>query len=206
MDQCRSHTAKLNELKKSSGKGCSGGHPPAAVSYGSSLKRSSSHGSSTGQGAVLLKKPKLHYLKDMSTADAGKFATLSEYAFFDKVRKALKSEDAYFNFLRCLTLFNEEVICRQELAQMVHPFLLRFPDLSTWFRDFIGVQDNKGLELIATLGKQERMSGDLALEIDYTTCKRLGASYCALPSSYPQPKCSGRSTLCKEVSFQIIVF
>lgn len=34
---------------------------------------------------------------------------------------------------------------------------------------------------------------------DYTTCKRLGASYCALPKSYPQPKCSGRTGLCKEV-------
>ena len=34
---------------------------------------------------------------------------------------------------------------------------------------------------------------------DYTTCKRLGASYCALPKSYVQPKCSGRTTLCKEV-------
>lgn len=34
---------------------------------------------------------------------------------------------------------------------------------------------------------------------DYTTCKRLGASYCALPKSYVQPKCSGRTALCKEV-------
>lgn len=34
---------------------------------------------------------------------------------------------------------------------------------------------------------------------DYTTCKRLGASYCALPKSYPQPKCSGRTSLCREV-------
>ena len=31
------------------------------------------------------KKPKLGYLKDMSAADAGKHATLAEYAFFDKV-------------------------------------------------------------------------------------------------------------------------
>lgn len=34
---------------------------------------------------------------------------------------------------------------------------------------------------------------------DYTTCKRLGASYCALPKSYVQPRCSGRTALCKEV-------
>lgn len=35
---------------------------------------------------------------------------------------------------------------------------------------------------------------------DYATCKRYGASYRALPKSYPQPKCSGRSPLCREVS------
>lgn len=34
---------------------------------------------------------------------------------------------------------------------------------------------------------------------DYSTCKRLGASYCALPKNYIQPKCTGRTPLCKEV-------
>ncbi len=35
---------------------------------------------------------------------------------------------------------------------------------------------------------------------DYATCKRLGASYCALPKNFVQPKCSGRAVLsCKEV-------
>lgn len=53
--------------------------------------------------------------------------------------------------------------------------------------------------ITSTVAKQERISGDLAMEIDYTTCKRLGASYCALPKSYPQPKCSGRTSLCREV-------
>jgi len=40
------------------------------------------------------------------------------------------------------------------------------------------------------------------MEIDYASCKRLGASYCALPRNFLQPKCSGRgvgNTLCKEV-------
>lgn len=34
---------------------------------------------------------------------------------------------------------------------------------------------------------------------DYSTCKRLGASYCALPKNYAHGKCSGRTPLCKEV-------
>ena len=34
---------------------------------------------------------------------------------------------------------------------------------------------------------------------DYASCKRYGASYRALPKTYQQPKCSGRTALCKEV-------
>lgn len=49
------------------------------------------------------------------------------------------------------------------------------------------------------IARQDRQVGDHAVEIDYTTCKRLGASYCALPKNYAQPKCSGRTQLCREV-------
>lgn len=55
----------------------------------------------------------------MSLAEAGKYGTLNEYAFFDKVRKALRSPEVYENFLRCLVLFNQEVISRGELVQVI---------------------------------------------------------------------------------------
>lgn len=37
----------------------------------------------------IAKKPKLNYLKDLSTADAAKYATLAEYEFFDSVSRQL---------------------------------------------------------------------------------------------------------------------
>lgn len=40
-----------------------------------------------------------------------------------QVRKALRSSEAYDNFLRCLVIFNQEVISRAELVQLVLPFL-----------------------------------------------------------------------------------
>lgn len=40
-----------------------------------------------------------------------------------QVRKALRSTEAYENFLRCLVIFNQEVISRAELVQLVSPFL-----------------------------------------------------------------------------------
>jgi len=175
--------------------------------YGPQLKRPHSGPQPSGHVNVNhpqppVKKPKLNYLKDMSAAEAGKYATLAEYAFFDQVRKALRHEETYHNFLRCITLYNEEIISRSELVQLVHPFLIKFPDLLKWFKDFVGFRDPSmgGTDIIpSSVTKQERISGDMAMEIDYTTCKRLGASYCALPKSYPQPKCSGRNSLCREV-------
>ena len=46
---------------------------------------------------------------------------LSSFVF--QIRKAIHNQDVYENFLRCLVLFNEEIISRQELIQLVTPFL-----------------------------------------------------------------------------------
>ncbi|XP_070619725.1 paired amphipathic helix protein Sin3a isoform X2 [Erythrolamprus reginae] len=139
------------------------------------------------------KKPKLLNLKDPSFAEAGKHGT--ESLFFDKVRKALRSTEAYENFLRCLVIFNQEVISRAELVQLVSPFLGKFPELFTWFKNFLGYKESSHLESFP----KERATEGIAMEIDYASCKRLGSSYRALPKTYQQPKCTGRTPLCKEV-------
>lgn len=135
------------------------------------------------------------------------------FSFFIQVRKALRSQEVYENFLRCLVLFNQEIVSKTELVQLVTPFLGRFPELLRWFKDFLGHSPDSSSSTSANAtginvetlpnnvvrSHQERPQGDLAMEIDYSTCKRLGASYCALPKSYVQPKCTGRTQLCKEV-------
>ena len=40
-----------------------------------------------------------------------------------QVRKALRSQKVYDDFLRCLKLFNQEVISRADLVQLVSSFL-----------------------------------------------------------------------------------
>ncbi|KAK9393848.1 paired amphipathic helix protein Sin3a [Crotalus adamanteus] len=146
----------------------------------------------TGVTPPVKKKPKLN-LKDPSFAEAGKHGT--ESLFFDKVRKALRSTEAYENFLRCLVIFNQEVISRAELVQLVSPFLGKFPELFTWFKNFLGYKESAHLESFP----KERATEGIAMEIDYASCKRLGSSYRALPKSYQQPKCTGRTPLCREV-------
>uniref|UniRef100_A0A671TY26 Paired amphipathic helix protein Sin3a n=1 Tax=Sparus aurata TaxID=8175 RepID=A0A671TY26_SPAAU len=152
-------------------------------------------------GALMLakKKPKIMG-KDHSMSEVGKHSTSTETMFFEKVRKALRSSEAYDNFLRCLHIFNQEVISRAELVQLVIPFLAKFPELFTWFKNFLGYRESSHGELShAESLPKERATEGIAMEIDYASCKRLGSSYRALPKSYQQPKCTGRTPLCREV-------
>ncbi|XP_073159550.1 paired amphipathic helix protein Sin3a isoform X7 [Lepidochelys kempii] len=151
--------------------------------------------SGTGATPPVKKKPKLLGLKDQSLAEASKHGVGTESLFFEKVRKALRSTEAYENFLRCLVIFNQEVISRAELVQLVSPFLGKFPELFTWFKNFLGYKESVHMETFP----KERATEGIAMEIDYASCKRLGSSYRALPKSYQQPKCTGRTPLCKEV-------
>ena len=148
------------------------------------------------------KKPRLGVLKDVSLGEAQRYGTLNEFAFFDKVRKALKNSEVYDNFLRCLVLFNQEVVSRSELVLLVSPFLnkvsvdsaetpcgfshLKFsfqhPELMKWFKDFVGFRDGaggmgSGSEQMSSSDSQrlrpERLIGDSAMEIGEITKKLL---------------------------------
>uniref|UniRef100_A0A3Q3QXV4 Paired amphipathic helix protein Sin3b n=1 Tax=Monopterus albus TaxID=43700 RepID=A0A3Q3QXV4_MONAL len=143
-----------------------------------------------------LKKMKYSCTKDQSFASVGKHGVLREFSFFDKVRRLFKSQEVYENFLRCIALFNQEVVSGAELLQLVTPFLGKFPELYTQFKSFLGDKELSH----AVSGLSDRyMEGGGGREVDYASCKRLGSSYRALPKTYQQPKCSGRTALCKEV-------
>ncbi|RXM93680.1 Paired amphipathic helix protein Sin3b [Acipenser ruthenus] len=141
-----------------------------------------------------LKKMKL-CTKEQSCASAGKHGVLREFTFFDKVRRLFKSQEVYENFLRCIALFNQEVVSGAELLQLVTPFLGKFPELFAQFKSFLG---DKELSHAPTLLADRYTEGN-GRDIDYASCKRLGSSYRALPKTYQQPKCTGRTAICKEV-------
>ncbi|KAB5525944.1 hypothetical protein PHYPO_G00146040 [Pangasianodon hypophthalmus] len=150
----------------------------------------------SGPGATPPLKKKSKFMgKEHPVAEGSKFGIGTESLFFEKVRKALRSSEAYDNFLRCLVIFNQEVISRAELVQLVLPFLGKFPELFTWFKNFLGYKECAQIESFP----KERATEGIAMEIDYSSCKRLGFSYRALPKSFQQPKCTGRTPLCKEV-------
>lgn len=140
--------------------------------------------------------------KDVSMAEAGKYGTLNDFAFFDKVRNVipklsqqrvmlanliilshafqvrhlLKTQEVYDNFLRVLWLFNEEVISRSEVLQLVTPFLSRAPELLAWFKEFLGHNDqaaSQQYEPVQSVSKQEKLSEEQILEIGKNLCYQL---------------------------------
>ncbi|CAH0404346.1 unnamed protein product [Chilo suppressalis] len=222
-------------------------HPAVSVPPPQHLKRSPSFSSSNQipSGAPPAKKCRVSGLsgaavREVSYAEAAKYATHHDYSFFDRARKALRSQQVYDNFLRCLLLFTNEIISSSELVMVTSPFLARHPDLQRWLRDFLGpcatpapvpgynnssfpsansllsfdrerersresertLDKNVRYEPLGPLGAQlrhDRPQGDAAMDIDLSTCKRLGTSYCALPRDAAARRCSGRTPLCKEV-------
>ncbi|XP_074602037.1 SIN3 transcription regulator family member A [Brevipalpus obovatus] len=178
----------------------------------------------TGLQSSSLKKEKATSLRDVSLAEAGKYGSLNEYAFFDKVRNALRIREVYENFLRCLFLYNHEIVSRNELVLLVTPFLGKFPELLKYFKDFLGYKEgNSNTASFSSFSmssshpnifsdtfptrpvglrerERERINSEVTgMEIDYASCKRYGASYRALPKNYIQSECSGRTPLCREV-------
>lgn len=169
----------------------------------SSLKRSPgiqiNHiGRSHDRGEPPIKRHKPVF-RDVSYADASRSGTLQDYAFFDKVREALKSTDVYDNFLRCLTLFNQEIVSKSELMTLITPFLCKEPELLKRFQEFLKFSSASEPISLSVAQRSQEHRTDTAAEIDVTQCKRLGTSYCALPKTSEVKKCSGRTPLCREV-------
>lgn len=134
------------------------------------LKRSPSFSSSNQIGGSVgpppPKKHKLLAAKDVSFAEAAKYGSLGDFSFFDRVRKALRSQEVYDNFLRfvffflinlyiffiverfryifylfcrCLLLFTNEIVSKSELLAVTAPFFSRNPELQRWLQEFLGL-------------------------------------------------------------------
>ena len=129
----------------------------------------------------------------------GRQALYEEIDFFDRVKRVLDKQ-VYQEFLKCLNLYTQEILNKQDLVHLVSGFLGKVPDLLEWFKRFIGYKDPMA-ELAAMREMQTAASAAVEElpEIDFRACKRYGPSYRALPQAYQDQKCSGRTELCEEV-------
>jgi paired amphipathic helix protein Sin3a len=66
-----------------------------------------------------------------------KSGPINEINFFEKLKLALRTQQCYENFLKCLVLFNHDLINKTELIKLADPFLGKFPNLFRWFKDYV---------------------------------------------------------------------
>lgn len=131
--------------------------------------------------------------------------TTDETEFFEKVKKYLGSRQVYADFLKCLSLFSQDVLKLPDLINMVQGFIGGNDDLFSWFKRYINLKDSD-LKLLdsssVSRSNGEGNAGSFAEaqvpELNFSALKRVGC-YRIYPRGYRLCKASGRTVLCDEV-------
>ncbi len=138
-----------------------------------------------------------------------------ELAFFEKVKQRLKNRDAYNELVKCLNIFNSEVISKMELQALVWDILGKYPELHAGFSDFLARCEHMDFEFVEGSGKgpkdgklsqkemqkmkvmsaREKFLSKPISELDLTSCERCGPSYRLLPANFPKAPASSRTPL-----------
>ncbi|TYZ59045.1 hypothetical protein PybrP1_007594 [[Pythium] brassicae (nom. inval.)] len=111
-----------------------------------------------------------------------------EWSIFEKIKKVLPSRDTWREFLKCLELYSQEVLRREEMLSLVKNLFGRHAALVDEFDALLGSHG-------AQKNPKEMWPFIPLAETDLSQCRRATPSYRALPASYPIPPCSYRSQL-----------
>ena len=85
---------------------------------------------------------KKRVLSGITVHDAAKVVTDKDLFFFEKVKRILP-DPVYANFLKCLTLFNDEIVSKTEVINLVSPMIGKSPDLFHELHRILGRVKNK---------------------------------------------------------------
>jgi len=96
-----------------------------------------------------------------SLEDLGKNAS-SLPAFVEKVKSRLRNRETYQEFLKCLNIFNQEIISRSELQRVVGDILGKHADLMEGFNEFLTHCENEGN--LAGVFSSRNLGGEFADE------------------------------------------
>eukprot|EP00879_Flechtneria_rotunda_P010154 GHRR01010615.1.p1 GENE.GHRR01010615.1~~GHRR01010615.1.p1 ORF type:complete len:776 (+),score=281.26 GHRR01010615.1:210-2537(+) len=192
------------------GTGRNYGGPMAPGAYGSGMnKRKGNRGDGVGRD-------------DEYGMGSGRFGGPldREMQFFEKVKSRLRNRELYQDFLKCLNLYAQEIISRQELLSLAHDIIGRYPDLVDGFQRFLQrceTMDAVDSEMRNQFGAGKISAKDMArlkgqsvrdkmlskpiseVAAEYNPDDRCTPSYVRVPSSYPKVKSSGRTAVGDEV-------
>mmetsp|Transcript_24647 Transcript_24647/g.84291 ORF Transcript_24647/g.84291 Transcript_24647/m.84291 type:complete len:426 (+) Transcript_24647:232-1509(+) len=167
------------------------GGPAGRSVAGGALKRKAGARAPKGEAGRAAEE----YAPEVAKAEAGKGAQAAnlqkELGFFDKVKQRLRNRDAYQEFLKCLNVFNQEIITKMELQGLVYDILGRHPDLLSGFNDFLsrcesmdldqapkeGKLTAKDLQKMKIVAAREKYLSRPISELDLSQCERCGPSF-----------------------------
>ncbi|KAF5825831.1 hypothetical protein DUNSADRAFT_6612 [Dunaliella salina] len=72
-----------------------------------------------------------------AAARRGQLPLTRELQFLERVKARLRSRESYSDFLKCLNLYAQDIISRQELVHLVSDIFGRAPDLVSQFHSFV---------------------------------------------------------------------
>jgi paired amphipathic helix protein Sin3a len=119
-----------------------------------------------------------------------------ERQFFDAARESLTSYSrdsgqAWAEFVKCLDMYAQEILSREEMLNFVEPLLGKRN--SHLLEEFQRLLAAAGSPTLSTQGMEDAWYSVPLAEIDFGRCRRCTPSYRALPRDYPPPPCSERS-------------
>lgn len=112
-----------------------------------------------------------------------------ELAFFDRVKKFIGNKNTMNEFLKLCNLFSQDLIDKQLLIYRAQSFIGGNQELFTWFKKFMGEDDEQQKSRPKTVNSRVSLSN----------CRSLGPSYRLLPKRERERVCSGRDELCRSV-------
>jgi paired amphipathic helix protein Sin3a len=116
-----------------------------------------------------------------------------EKRLFARIKSALSTRERWGEFLKCLELFSQEILSRQELIAVAADMFASNTELLDEFD-----------RLLASRGATDDPTEDAWFsiplsDIDFSQTRRATPSYRSLPPNYPKPPCSERTALCRMV-------
>ncbi|EFJ52117.1 hypothetical protein VOLCADRAFT_56211 [Volvox carteri f. nagariensis] len=140
---------------------------------------------------VSTKNPDITMHKDDDMGRSGRPQLAKELVYFERAKQRLRNKDAYNDFLKCLSMYTQEIISRQELLQLLNDIIGRFPDLMVGCCSL-----REGVwECRFTMCHHEKQLCEHRL----LPLQRVTPSYVKMPPGYPHLASSGRTPLAESV-------
>ncbi|KAG1680591.1 hypothetical protein FOA52_015039 [Chlamydomonas sp. UWO 241] len=147
--------------------------------------------------------------------ESRKPALARELQYFERVKARLHNRDAYHDMIKCIHMYNQEIIPRAELVGLVADIIGKHTDLMAGFHEFLvkcetmdtdmtltltrggqpmGTGGRDALRNVKAMSKDKMLSKPLS-EIVSGVTERITPSYVRIPAAYPKLTSQGRTAI-----------